>query len=110
MKCWLRCFVVRAHIAGEDVIEISTHGSPFIQQKIIELLINKGHLRQVRGEFTLRAFLNKKLDLPQAEAVADMIAADSELALQTAMSQMRGRFSSDIQTLRTQLIHFASAD
>lgn len=93
---------------GEDVIEISCHGSPYIQQKIIESLVKNGARLAEPGEFTLRAFLNRKLDLTQAEAVADLIASDSSAALKTAMNQMRGGFGETIKKLREELIHFAS--
>jgi tRNA modification GTPase len=93
---------------GENVIEISCHGSPYIQQKIIELLIEKGCRNAKAGEFTLRAYLNGKLDLAQAEAVADLIASDSEMAHRMAIDQMRGGFSTKIKELRQQLIDFAS--
>jgi tRNA modification GTPase len=93
---------------GENSIEISTHGSPYIQQQVIQLLINNGAQSAGPGEFTLRAFLNGKLDLSQAEAVADVIAANSETSHELAMEQMRGGFSNEIQKLREQLIHFAS--
>ncbi len=93
---------------GEDVIEISCHGSPYIQQKIIESLVKNGARLAEPGEFTLRAFLNRKLDLTQAEAVADLIASDSSASLKTAMNQMRGGFGETIKKLREELIHFAS--
>ncbi len=93
---------------GEDVVEISCHGSHFIQQKIIELLIRQGARTAKAGEFTLRAFMNGKLDLTQAEAVADLISSDSELSHRMAIDQMRGGFSSKIKELRQQLIDFAS--
>jgi len=93
---------------GENSIEISTHGSPFIQQKVIQLLIKNGAKSAGPGEFTMRAFLNGKLDLSQAEAVADVIAANSESSHELAMSQMRGGFSNEINKLREELIHFAS--
>jgi tRNA modification GTPase len=93
---------------GEDTIELSCHGSPYILQKILELLVQKGARLAKPGEFTLRAFLNKKLDLSQAEAVADLIAADSAASHQTAMQQMRGGYSQQIQNLREKLINFAS--
>lgn len=93
---------------GEDVAEISCHGSPFILQKVLELLVNSGARLAQAGEFTLRAFLNKKLDLSQAEAVADLINADSEASHKTAMNQMRGGFSEKIRSLRERLINFAS--
>ncbi|MCC6721247.1 MAG: tRNA uridine-5-carboxymethylaminomethyl(34) synthesis GTPase MnmE [Bacteroidia bacterium] len=93
---------------GENVIEISCHGSPFIQQKLIEVLVNKGARLAKPGEFTLRAFLNGKLDLAQAEAVADLIASDSEVSHKMAISQMKGEFSNKIKNLRQSLINFAS--
>lgn len=92
----------------ENVIEISCHGSNFIIQEIIQLLIKKGARLAKPGEFTLRAFLNGQLDLSQAEAVADLIASSSESAHQIAMQQMRGGFSDEIKKLREELIHFAS--
>ena len=93
---------------GEDVIEISCHGSPYIQQEIIQLFLRKGCRMADAGEFTLRAFLNGKLDLSQAEAVADLIASDSEASHQLAMQQMRGGFSTEIKKLRDELMNFAS--
>jgi tRNA modification GTPase len=93
---------------GEDVIEISCHGSTFIQQQIIQLLLRKGCRMAQAGEFTLRAFLNGKLDLSQAEAVADLISSDNEASHQIAMQQMRGGFSSEISKLREELLNFAS--
>lgn len=93
---------------GESTIEISCHGSVFIQQQIIQLLLRKGCRMANAGEFTLRAFLNGKLDLSQAEAVADLIASDNEASHQIAMQQMRGGFSSEIARLREELLNFAS--
>jgi len=93
---------------GEDVVEISCHGSTFIQQQIIQLLLRKGAKMAQPGEFTLRAFLNGKLDLSQAEAVADLIASDNEASHQIAMQQMRGGFSNEIANLRQELLNFAS--
>lgn len=93
---------------GEDVIEISCHGSVFIQQQIIQLLLRKGCRMAQAGEFTLRAFLNGKLDLSQAEAVADLISSDNEASHQIAMQQMRGGFSNEIAKLREELLNFAS--
>jgi tRNA modification GTPase len=92
----------------EDVIEISSHGSPFIVQKIMEQLIHHGARGARAGEFTMRAFLNGRFDLSQAEAVADLIAADSQAAHQAAINQMRGGFSIEIKTMREKLIHFAA--
>ncbi|KAB7530514.1 tRNA uridine-5-carboxymethylaminomethyl(34) synthesis GTPase MnmE [Flagellimonas olearia] len=93
---------------GENVVEISCHGSPYIQQQIIQLILQKGCRTASAGEFTLRAFLNGKMDLSQAEAVADLIASDSEAAHDIAMQQMRGGFSNEIQKLREELLNFAS--
>ena len=93
---------------GENVIEISCHGSTFIQQQIIQLLLRKGCKIAQAGEFTLRAFLNGKLDLSQAEAVADLISSDNEASHQIAMQQMRGGFSNEIAKLREELLNFAS--
>ncbi|WP_370392110.1 tRNA uridine-5-carboxymethylaminomethyl(34) synthesis GTPase MnmE [uncultured Winogradskyella sp.] len=93
---------------GEDVVEISCHGSTYIQQEIIQLFLRKGCRMASPGEFTLRAFLNGKLDLSQAEAVADLISSDNEAAHQIAMQQMRGGFSSEISRLREELMNFAS--
>lgn len=93
---------------GEDVVEISCHGSPYIQQQIIQLFLRNGCRMADAGEFTLRAFLNGKLDLSQAEAVADLIASDNEASHQIAMQQMRGGFSSEIKALRDELLNFAS--
>jgi tRNA modification GTPase len=93
---------------GENVIEISCHGSHYIQQEIIQLFLRNGCRMATAGEFTLRAFLNGKLDLSQAEAVADLIASDNEASHQIAMKQMRGGFSSEIAKLREELLNFAS--
>ncbi len=93
---------------GEDVVEISCHGSPYIQQEIIQLFLRNGCRMAQAGEFTLRAFINGKLDLSQAEAVADLIASDNEASHQIAMQQMRGGFSNEIQKLRDELMNFAS--
>jgi tRNA modification GTPase len=93
---------------GENTVEISCHGSVFIQQQIIQLLIRRGCRIANAGEFTLRAFLNGKLDLSQAEAVADLIASDNEASHQVAMQQMRGGFSNEIAKLREELLNFAS--
>jgi tRNA modification GTPase len=93
---------------GENTIEISCHGSTYIQQQIIQLLLRKGCRMANAGEFTLRAFLNGKLDLSQAEAVADLVASDNEASHQIAMQQMRGGFSNEIAKLREELLNFAS--
>ncbi|NRT10511.1 tRNA uridine-5-carboxymethylaminomethyl(34) synthesis GTPase MnmE [Flavobacterium sp. 14A] len=93
---------------GENTIEISCHGSTYIQQQIIQLLLRNGCRMADPGEFTLRAFLNGKLDLSQAEAVADLISSDNEASHQIAMQQMRGGFSNEIAKLREELLNFAS--
>ncbi|MBX3165621.1 MAG: tRNA uridine-5-carboxymethylaminomethyl(34) synthesis GTPase MnmE [Bacteroidetes bacterium] len=93
---------------GQNSLEISCHGSPYIQQQILQLFLNAGARMAEQGEFTLRAFLNGKFDLSQAEAVADLIASNSSVSHQMAMQQMRGGFSNKIKTLREQLINFAS--
>ena len=91
---------------GEDVIEISCHGSPYILQQIISCYIDEGIKPAKPGEFTLRAYLNKKMNLSQAEAVADLIASESAEAHRIAMQQMRGGFSKKMEKLRQQLIQF----
>ena len=93
---------------GENVVEFSCHGSSYIQQEIIQLLLRKGCRMATAGEFTLQAFLNGKMDLSQAEAVADLIASDSKAAHQLAIQQMRGGFTTEIEELRVQLLDFAS--
>lgn len=93
---------------GEDTTEISCHGSPYILQEIIQLCLEKGARLAEPGEFTLRAFLNGKMDLTQAEAVADLIASESAAAHDIAIRQLRGGFKHEIQKLREELIHFAS--
>ncbi|RKR12823.1 tRNA modification GTPase trmE [Maribacter vaceletii] len=93
---------------GENVVEISCHGSPYIQQQIIQLFLRNGCRMADAGEFTLRAFLNGKMDLSQAEAVADLISSENEASHQIAMQQMRGGFSNEIKNLRDQLLNFAS--
>ncbi len=93
---------------GEDVIEISCHGSPFIQEKILEILTQKGARLAKPGEFTQRAFLNGKLDLAQAEAVADLIASNTEASRNTAIKNIRGGFSNSLTQLREELIKFSA--
>lgn len=97
-----------ASYTSEDVIEISCHGSEFIQQKIVEILLNSGARIAEPGEFTLRAFLNGRMDLSQAEGVADLIASQSASSHRMAMNQMRGGISQKISNLRKKLIDFAS--
>ena len=93
---------------GEDVIEISCHGSRWIQQEMVNLLIRCGCRAATGGEFTRRAFTNGRLDLSQAEAVADVIASSSRASHRIAMSQMRGDFSRELSMLRERLLHFVS--
>ena len=93
---------------GEDSVEISCHGSIFIQKQILNLLSKNGCRMAKPGEYTMRAFLNRKMDLSQAEAVADLIASSSEAAHKVAMDQMRGGFSAELKVLREELTHFAS--
>ena len=93
---------------GEETTEISCHGSVYITKKILEILVNNGCRSAIAGEFTLRAFKNGKLDLSQAESVADLIASENKSAHQTAINQLRGGFSNQLQNLRNQLIEFAS--
>ena len=93
---------------GEDVIEFSTHGSPYILQQVIEACIRKGARLARPGEFTQRAFLNRKLDLTQAEAVADLISSNTAASQKTALHNMRGGFSSTLKDLREKLISFSA--
>jgi len=97
-----------ASYTGEDSAEISHHASPFIQHRILDLLIELGAKPAMPGEFTQRAFMNGRIDLSQAEAVADLIAADSEAAHRLAATQLRGGFSEGIEKLRKELITFTS--
>ena len=107
-ECVATVFKAPRSYTKEDVIEISCHGSPYIIEQIIQLCLRKGTRMAKRGEFTLRAFLNGQLDLSQAEAVADLIASDSEGSHALAMQQMRGGFSDEIKHLRQELIDFAA--
>jgi tRNA modification GTPase len=93
---------------GEDVVEISCHGSVFIQEQIMQLLIRNGARAAKPGEFTMRAFLNGKMDLAQAEAVADLISSQSNAAHKIAIQQMKGGFSEEIKLLRSQLVEFTA--
>src|SRR6185295_3560509 len=93
---------------GEDVIEISCHGSPFIHQQIIDACIKKGARLARPGEFTQRAFINGKLDLAQAEAVADLIASNTSASHRTALHTMRGGFSEKLKQLRERLVRFST--
>ena len=93
---------------GEDTIEISCHGSTYIQKEIINLYLDNGIRSANPGEFTLRAFINGKMDLNQAEAVADLIASENEGSHKLAMQQMKSGFSNDLKKLRAELLHFSS--
>lgn len=93
---------------GEDMVEISCHGSRYIQQKILQMLLARGCRMAEPGEFTMRAFLNCKMDLPQAEAVSDLIDSQSETAHRLAVNQLKGGFSHKIAELREQFIHLAA--
>lgn len=101
-------FIAPRSYTRENVVEISCHGSQYIIESIIKLLIRKGARAAKPGEFTLRAFLNGQLDLSQAEAVADLIASNSKASQQVALQQLRGGFSNQLQQLREQLVQFAS--
>lgn len=101
-------FVAPRSYTGENTVEISCHGSDFIAQRLMQLFLSMGVRYAQAGEFTRRAFMNGKFDLAQAEAVADLIASDSEASHDAAMNQMRGGFSKQIAQLREELIHFAS--
>lgn len=104
----LSLFKGPASYTGEDVIEISCHGSPFILQQVIEACTRRGARLAKPGEFTQRAFLNGKMDLAQAEAVADLIASNTAASQKTALHNMRGGFSDRLKTLREQLIRFSA--
>lgn len=93
---------------GDDIVEIACHGAPYIQQQILELLLKNGAELAKPGEFTQRAFLNGKMDLSQAEAVADLIASESEAARKVALQQMRGGFSNELMKLRERMLWFIS--
>ena len=104
----LSLFIAPKSYTGENVVEISCHGSSYVHNEIIKLFIDNGCRAARAGEFTLRAFLNGKLDLSQAEAVADLISSKSSASHKIALNQMRGGFKSDIKELRQQLLDFAS--
>ncbi|MCC8427079.1 tRNA uridine-5-carboxymethylaminomethyl(34) synthesis GTPase MnmE [Mucilaginibacter sp. UR6-11] len=101
-------FIAPRSYTRENVVEISCHGSNYIIESIIKLLIRNGARSAKAGEFTLRAFLNGQMDLSQAEAVADLIASNSKASQQVALQQLRGGFSNQLQNLREQLVQFAS--
>jgi len=93
---------------GEDVVEVSCHGATYVQQQLLQLFINNGARLATPGEFTMRAFLNGKMDLSQAEAVADLIASTTRASHKVAINQMRGGFSDEIKKLREKLVNFTS--
>lgn len=101
-------FVAPHSFTGEDSVEISVHGSVFIQQRLLELLVETGARMAMPGEFTRRAFVNRKFDLAQAEAVADIIASQNEAAHRLAMNQLKGGFSKELQELRSKLLEITS--
>ncbi|WP_422359114.1 tRNA uridine-5-carboxymethylaminomethyl(34) synthesis GTPase MnmE [Reichenbachiella sp.] len=101
-------FIAPHSFTKENSVELSCHGSPYIVNRIIQLLVNKGARLAEPGEFTQRAYLNGRFDLAQAEAVADLIASENEAAHATALNQMRGGISNEIKNLREKLVHFAS--
>ena len=107
-ECLATIFKGKKSYTGEPVVEFSCHGSPYIIQEVIKLCLSHGARLAEAGEFTKRAFLNGKLALNQAEAVADLIASDSQAAHQIALQQMRGGFTSEIEDLRQELLNFAS--
>ena len=107
-ECLVTIFKGKKSYTGEPVVEFSCHGSPYIIQEVIKLCLSHGARLAEAGEFTKRAFLNGKLALNQAEAVADLIASDSQAAHQIALQQMRGGFTSEIEGLRQELLNFAS--
>lgn len=106
--CLVSIFRNPSSYTKEDSVEISSHGSPYIVQAIINTFLQKGARMAHRGEFTMRAFLNGQLDLTQAEAVADLIAADTEKSHQVALQQLRGGYSQKLKELRHELIQLAS--
>ncbi len=107
-ECLATVFKGKQSYTGEPVVEFSCHGSPYILREVIKLCLANGARLAQAGEFTQRAFLNGKLALNQAEAVADLIASDSQAAHQVAIQQMRGGFTSEIETLRQELLNFTS--
>ena len=107
-KFWWLFFKAPHSYTGDDIVEISFHGSSFIKKRILELLISKGARMAQNGEFTQRAFLNKKMDLAQSEAVADLIDSQSAVSHKIAIKQMRGGYSKKLQELRQQLLDFTS--
>ena len=108
MKALITYFKGPHSYTGEDVVEVSVHGSPYIQQRMLQAMLDAGARLAQPGEFTQRAFLNKKLDLSQAEAVADLIASQSAAQHRLALHQLRGGFGTRIEELRRQLIDFCA--
>ncbi len=104
----LTVFKAPNSFTGEDVVELACHGSTWIQQQVIQTLIDAGCRHATAGEFTRRAFANGRMDLSQAEAVADVIEAQSRAAHHVAMTQMRGRYSDELKSLRDKLLHFTA--
>ena len=104
----LSLFRKPASYTGEDIIEISCHGSPYVQQEVLDALIRKGARLARAGEFTQRAFINKKLDLTQAESVADLIASNTKASQNAAIKNMRGGFSNVLSGLREEMVKFSS--
>lgn len=105
----LATFFVAPHsFTGEDSVEVSVHGSPYIQQRLLELLVAGGARMAMPGEYSRRAFVNRKFDLAQAEAVADLIASQSEAEHRLAMNQLRGGFSHELRSLRSRLVEITS--
>ncbi len=104
----LALFKAPRSYTGEDVVEISCHGSPYVQEQVLQALLNSGARPAKPGEFTLRAFLNSKLDLAQAEAVADLIASNTEASRKAALQNIRGGFSHILKTIREELLQFSA--
>lgn len=104
----LALFKAPRSYTGEDVVEISCHGSPYVQEQVLQALLNSGARSAKPGEFTLRAFLNSKLDLAQAEAVADLIASNTEASRKAALQNIRGGFSHILKTIREELLQFSA--
>jgi tRNA modification GTPase len=104
----LTCFRAPHSFTGEDVVEVGVHGSPYVQQRLLEAMLASGARLAQPGEFTLRAFLNRKMDLSQAEAVADLIASRSAAQHRLALQQLKGGFGQRIEELREQLIDFSA--
>ena len=101
-------FVAPHSFTGEDSVEISVHGSMYVQQRLMELLVEQGARMAMPGEYTRRAFVNRKFDLAQAEAVADLIASQSEAEHRLAMNQLKGGFSQELRDLRSRLVEITS--